>query len=187
MASEVTRLLLEWKDGNTAALEMLTPLVYNELRRLADIYLRDERHARTLQPTALVNEAYLRLVASDLPDWHSRAQFFAIAAHRMRQILVEHARRHNTTKRGKDVQKVALNEAIDFAPQHSAVILELNDALDALARFDERKSRIIELRFFAGMSVEETAQALGISTATVSREQRFAEAWLANAMSPKES
>lgn len=187
MANEVTQLLMDWKGGNQAALELLTPIVYNELRRLADIYLRDERNARTLQPTALVNEAYLRLVASDLPDWHSRAHFFAIAAHRMRQVLVEHARRHNTAKRGKDVPKVALNESIDFAPQHSAVILELNDALDALAKFDERKSKIIELRFFAGMSVEETAQALGISTATVSREQRFAEAWLANEMSSRES
>lgn len=175
---------MEWKEGNAAALEALTPLVYNELRRLADSYLRDERNARTLQPTALVNEAYMRMVVSELPDWKNRAHFFAICAHRMRQILVEHARRHNTHKRGKDVAKVTLNEALDFAPQHSAVVVALHDALDLLARHDERKAKIIEMRFFAGMTVDETAEALGISSATVSREQRFAEAWLANEMEP---
>jgi len=174
----VTQLLVEWKQGNKAALDLLTPLVYDELRKLAAHYLRDERAAATLQPTALVNELYLRLVAQRLPDWESRAHFFGVAAHRMRQILVEHARRHRAQKRGGGAENVELNEMLSFSPERGAGLVALDDALNDLARFDERKARIIELRFFGGMSVEETAHALDVSVATVGREQRLAEAWL---------
>jgi RNA polymerase sigma-70 factor (ECF subfamily) len=175
---EVTRLLVQWRDGNKDALDLLTPLVYQELRRLAEHYLRDERAASTLQPTALVHEAYIRLVAQNLPDWESRSHFFGVAAHLMRQILVDHARRHRSGKRGGGAEKVQLDEALGFAPEKSRDIVDLDDALTALAEIDPRKCKVVELRFFGGFSVEETAQALGISVATVGREQRLAEAWL---------
>src|SRR5262245_53554814 len=174
----VTRLLIDWKSGSKDALDALTPLVYNELRRLADHYLRDERAAATLQPTALVHEAYLRLVAQSLPDWESRSHFFGVAAHLMRQILVDHARRCHSLKRGSGAEKVSLEETVSFAPSRGRDIEALDDALDALAQIDPRKAKVIELRFFGGFSVEETAQALDISVATVGREQRMAEAWL---------
>jgi RNA polymerase sigma factor (TIGR02999 family) len=177
-SAEVTRLLIEWKSGNQAAVDLLVPLVYDEMRRLAESYLRDERAAATLQPTALVHEAYLRLVAQSLPDWESRSHFFGVAAHLMRQILVDHARRQKSGKRGGGAPKATLDEALSFAPESSTRIVALNDALDALSKVDERKTRIMELRFFGGFSVEETAQALGTSVATVGREQRLAEAWL---------
>jgi RNA polymerase sigma factor (TIGR02999 family) len=180
---EVTRLLIEWKQGNQRAVDLLVPLVYDEMRRLADMYLRDERSAATLQPTALVHEAYLRLVGQNLPDWESRSHFFGVAAHLMRQILVDHARKHNSAKRGSGAPKASLDEALNFAPERSADILALDDSLEALSKVDERKCRIIELRFFGGFSVEETAQAIGISVATVGREQRLAEAWLHREMS----
>lgn len=182
-ASEVTQLLARWKNGDSAAEEALTPLLYNELHKLARRYLQDERAAATLQPTALVSELYLRLIGQDLPDWQSRSHFFGVAAHRMRQILVEHARKHRAGKRGGGVANVELNEMLCFAPGKSAEVLALDDALNALAKFDERKAKVIELRFFAGLSVEETAQALDISVATVGREQRMAEAWLKREMS----
>jgi RNA polymerase sigma-70 factor, ECF subfamily len=159
-------------------MDLLVPLVYDEIRRLAQSYLRDERSADTLQPTALVHEAYLRLVGQNLPDWESRSHFFGVAAHLMRQILVDHARRHKSAKRGGGQPKAYLEEALNFAPERSSDFLALDDALAALTRVDERKCRIIELRFFGGFSVEETAQALGISVATAGREQRLAEAWL---------
>ncbi len=174
----VTRLLIEWKRGNKEALDLLTPLVYNELRRLADHYLRDERAAATLQPTALVHEAYLRLVAQSLPDWESRSHFFGVAAHLMRQILVDHARKRKSAKRGSGAEKVSIEEVVSFAPVRGRDIEALDDALNALAEIDPRKAKVIELRFFGGFSVEETGQALGISVATVGREQRMAEAWL---------
>ena len=174
----VTRLLIEWKAGNKEALDLLTPLVYNELRRLADHYLRDERAAATLQPTALVHEAYLRLVAQSLPDWESRSHFFGVAAHLMRQILVDHARKRKSAKRGSGAEKVSLDQVVSFAPARGRDIEALDDALNALAEIDPRKAKVIELRFFGGFSVEETGQALGISVATVGREQRMAEAWL---------
>jgi RNA polymerase sigma-70 factor (ECF subfamily) len=148
------------------------------LRRLAERYLRDERAASTLQPTALVNEAYLRLVHQKLPDWQSRSHFIGVAAHLMRQILVDHARSHNTQKRGLGAEKVTINEALSFAPERSSGVIALDDALQALAAFDERKCKIIELRFFGGLTLEDVAQTLGISVATVGREQRLAEAWL---------
>jgi RNA polymerase sigma factor (TIGR02999 family) len=177
-SEEVTRLLIDWKNGNQAAVDLLVPLVYDEMRRLAESYLRDERAAATLQPTALVHEAYIRLVAQHLPDWESRSHFFGVAAHLMRQILVDHARRQKSGKRGGGAAKAPLDEALSFAPERSSEIVELNDALEALAKVDERKCRVLELRFFGGFSVEETAQALGTSVATIGREQRMAEAWL---------
>ena len=177
-AEEVTRLLIEWKSGNQAAMDLLVPMVYDEMRRLAESYLRDERSASTLQPTALVHEAYLRLVAQNLPDWQSRSHFFGVAAHLMRQILVDHARRHKSAKRGGGSVNAPLNEALNFAPERSADIIALDDALQTLAEVDPRKCQIIELRFFGGFSVEETAQSMGLSVATIGREQRMAEAWL---------
>lgn len=176
--ADVTSLLLEWKAGNEEAQNHLLPLLYGELHRLAAHYIRNEREARTLQPTALVHEAYVRLVQQKLPDWQSRAHFFGVAAHLMRQLLVENARRHNAEKRGGGVANVPLEEALRFAPERSQSIIDLDCALQALAKFDERKCKIVELRFFGGMTVEEVAQAMDLSTATVGREQRLAEAWL---------
>jgi RNA polymerase sigma factor (TIGR02999 family) len=175
---EVTNLLFEWKQGNKAAMDLLTPLVYNELRRLAERYLRNERSAATLQPTALVHEAYLRLVAQSMPDWESRAHFFGVAAHLMRQILVDHARKHRSAKRGGGAEKLAIDEIVGLGTEKPADIIALDDALKALAEIDERKAKVIELRFFGGLSVEETGVALGVSPATIGREQRLAEAWL---------
>jgi RNA polymerase sigma-70 factor, ECF subfamily len=174
----VTQLLQDWKNGDEHAIRRLTPIVYNELRRLAARYLRDEHAADTLQPTALVHEAYIRLVAQNMPDWQGRAHFFGVAAHLMRQILVDHARRHHSAKRGAGAPGAALDEALSFAPARSKDLLALDDALDALAEIDPRKAKIMELRYFAGFSVKEAAQALKISVATVGREQRLAEAWL---------
>jgi RNA polymerase sigma factor (TIGR02999 family) len=175
---QVTQLLMDWGSGNKAALDALTPLIYDELRKLARGYLSRERDAATFQPTVLVNEAYIRLVAQDLPDWQSRSHFFGVAAQLMRQILVDHARKHRSLKRGGDAAKVPLNEALSFAPERGPGILALDDALKSLAQFDDRKRQVIELRFFGGLSIEETAEALGISISTVGREQRMAEAWL---------
>lgn len=175
---QITHLLVDWASGNQAALEALTPLIYDELRKLARGYLARERDAATLEPTALVNEAYIRLVGQDLPDWQSRSHFFGVAAQLMRQILVDHARKHLSQKRGGGAAKVQLNEALSFAPERGSSIIALDDALTALARFDQRKARVIELRFFGGLSIEETAQMLGVSIATIGREQRMAEAWL---------
>jgi len=175
---QVKRLLLDWKNGDARAVEMLTPIVYEELRRLADHYLREESAADTLQPTALVHEAFLRLVAQDLPDWQWRSHFFGVAAHLMRQILVDHARRHRSDKRGGGVPAIPLDEVPGFASGKSNDILALDEALTALAAFDDRKCKVIELRYFSGFSVEETARALDLSVATVGREQRMAEAWL---------
>lgn len=174
----VTQLLVEWKAGNEAARDRLIPLLYGELRRMAERYLRRERDAHTLRPTALVHEAYLRLVQQKLPDWESRGHFYGVAAYLMRQLLVENARRHKSQKRGHGLGKASFDEALNFAPESSAIIVQLDDALRALAEFDERKSKVIELRFFGGLSVDEVAETLGISVATVGREQRLAEAWL---------
>jgi RNA polymerase sigma factor (TIGR02999 family) len=174
----ITQLLLDWKNGNQQALNLLVPLVYQELCGLADRYLCDERSAATLQPTALVHEAYVRLVAQKMPDWESRAHFFGVAACLMRQILVDRARRRGSAKRGSGVANVSLEEAVSFSPARGRDVQQLDDALTALTAFDERKAKIIELRFFGGFNIEEIAQALGISAATVGRELRLAEAWL---------
>src|SRR5580765_1985454 len=145
---EITRLLVEWQGGKKESLDLLVPLVYDEMRRLADSYLRDERSANTLQPTALVHEAYLRLVAQNLPDWESRSHFFGVAAHLMRQILVDHARQRDSAKRGSGAEKVSLEETISFSPGRGREIESLDDALNALAAIDARKVQVIELRFF---------------------------------------
>jgi RNA polymerase sigma factor (TIGR02999 family) len=177
-ATQVTRLLLDLKNGEPEAVDRLMPIVYDELRRLAAHYLRDERAANTLQPTALVNEAYLRLVAQQMPDWESRSHFFGVAAHLMRQILVDHARKHRSQKRGGGQAPASLDDVVAFAPLKSDDIVALDDALTALAAVDARKAKVIELRFFGGLSVEETARALDVSVGTIGREQRMAEAWL---------
>jgi RNA polymerase sigma factor (TIGR02999 family) len=176
--ADVTLLLLDLKAGKPDALDALIPVVYAELRRLAEHYLRDERAALTLQPTALVHEAYVRMVAQDMPDWECRSHFFGVAAHLMRQILVDHARRHRSQKRGGGEVPVPIDDVVVFAPSRGNDILALDDALTALTAIDARKARVIELRFFGGLTAEETARALDISVATVGREQRLAEAWL---------
>jgi len=186
-AEEVTKLLMEWKHGNQAAVDALTPIVYTELRRLAANYMRDERAAATLQPTALVHEAYVRLVSQKMPDWESRSHFFGVAAQLMRQILVDHARKHRSQKRGAGGAKVGIEEALGFAPERSSSMIALDDALNELAKIDPRQAKVIELRFFGGFSVEEVAQSLGVSVATIGREQRLAEAWLHREMQCREA
>jgi RNA polymerase sigma-70 factor (ECF subfamily) len=176
--AQVTLLLRDAKNGQGEALQLLIPIVYDELRRLAAHYLRDEHAADTLQPTSLVHEAYMRLVNQDMPEWECRAHFYGVAAHLMRQILVDHARRHRSQKRGGGVPPVPLDEVFAFAPGKSDDVLALDDALSSLAAVDARKCRIIELRYFAGFSVDETARALDVSVGTIGREQRLAEAWL---------
>jgi len=177
-ADQVTRLLLAWTNGEETALEQLMPLLYEELRRMAESYLRREPSGLTLQPTALVHEAYLRLVAQHLPDWQNRSHFFGVASQLMRQILVDRARVRRAAKRGGDVRKVSLEDTVSFAPKHSRELLALDDALNGLAHIDPRKCRVIELRFFGGLDIDETARVLNISSATVGRELRVAKAWL---------
>jgi RNA polymerase sigma factor (TIGR02999 family) len=180
-SSEVTRLLLEIsKGGDRAALDQLLPLVYDELRKVARSHLRREhRDEHTLQPTALVHEAYLRLAGQSGNHWESRVHFFAAAAKVMRHILIDHARARMSEKRGgSDLRKLPLDEAIDISDEKSGELVALDEALKALAEFDEQKARIVELRYFGGMSNEEIAAALGIGTATVTRSWRTAKAWL---------
>jgi RNA polymerase sigma factor (TIGR02999 family) len=177
-SDQVTKILYDWKSGDAGALDRLAPLVYEELRRLANSYMRDERAAQTLQPTALVHEAYIRLVAQNMPDWECRSHFFGVAAHLMRQILVDHARRHRSAKRGDGAPVLPLDEAFTFAAGKSNEVIAVDDALTALAVVDPRKSKVVELRYFGGFSLEEIADTLNISVATVGREQRLAEAWL---------
>lgn len=181
-AHEITPLLVNWRQGNETALAELLPIVYQELRKIADSYLRRERSDHTLQPTALINEAYLRLVDQSMPQWQNRAHFYGVAAQLMRQILVEHARAQMTQKRGSGADQLELDDALNYAPEKAAELVALDDALNSLAEFDERKSRLIELRYFGGLSVEETAHVMNVSTATVSREQRLAQAWLKQAL-----
>ena len=175
---EVTQLLLQWSNGDQSVAERLTPLVYDELRRLASSYMRDERSAHTLQPTALIHEAYMRLVKQGQPAWRSRTHFFRFSAHLMRQILVDHARVRNAAKRGAGFQPVTLGSINVAAPERRIDLLALDEALDRLAAFDDRRARVLEMRYFGGMSEEETAEALEISIATVRRDLRLAEAWL---------
>ena len=175
---DVTRLLIQLTDGNRTVLDELLPLVYGELRSLAANYLRRERSAHTLQPTALVHEAYLRLVDQNQVRWQNRAHFFGVAAQMMRRILVDHARGHNAEKRGGEIHKLSLDENIDVTDERATDLISLDDALTALAAIDEQKSRIVELRFFGGLSVEETAEVLGVSAPTVKRQWRMAKAWL---------
>ena len=180
--TRVTELLLDWRRGDKDALDQLIPIVYDELRRVAARQLRSERSDHTLQPTALIHEAYIRLIDQNTPDFQSRAHFFGVAAQLMRQILVDHARAHRAAKRGHG-QKVELNEALAYSADRSEELVSLDDALKELEKFDERKCRVVELRFFGGLGIEEIGQALGISVATVGRELRMAQAWLYRAMS----
>jgi len=177
-AHDVTQLLLDWRNGDQGALEKLTALVYDELRRMAARYLRRERSGHTLQATALVNEVYLQLIGQPNVDWRDRAHFFAIAARLMRQILVDHARAHAAAKRGGGEAALRLNEAIGTPDKTTPDVIALDDALKDLAKRDERKSLIIELRYFGGLSMEEIAEIAGLSVATVRRDLRMAEAWL---------
>jgi RNA polymerase sigma factor (TIGR02999 family) len=174
---EVSRLLQAWTEGDRQALDRLTPVVYGELRRLARSYLRRERAGHSLQTTALVNEAYVRLVDYKRMQWQNRAHFFAVSAQLMRRILVEHARRHNL-KRGGDVQHVSLELAVEEGGARSEDLVALDDAMKALERLDHRKAQVVEMRFFGGLSVEETAEVLKVSPITVMRDWNTARAWL---------
>jgi RNA polymerase sigma-70 factor (ECF subfamily) len=180
LPGEITRLLGEWRAGKPGALEALTPLVYDELKSIASAYMRREASEHTLQPTALVNEAYLRLAGDQGLSLNSRSHFYAIAARLMRQVLVDHARRHLSGKRGGGMKAVPLNEAVAFVSSDAASFIALNSALDRLQKLDERKARAVELRYFGGLSVDETASALNVSTLTIYRDLRFAEAWMLN-------
>ena len=178
----ITDLLVQWREGDEAALDRLIPLVYKELRRMASYYMRRRRPGDTLQTSALINEAYLRLAEHKNMRWQNRAHFFAVAAQAMRRILVDHARTRNAAKREGGTFKVSLDEAADVGQQRGAELIALDDALKELALFDARKSRIVELRYFGGLSVEETAQVLEVSPVTVKREWRAAKLWLLRAM-----
>jgi RNA polymerase sigma factor (TIGR02999 family) len=178
----VTELLTRWSSGDTSARDALVPLVYNELRRIARRCLSGQRSDHTLQPTALVHEAYLRLVRYDAIDWRDRAHFFALAAQIMRQILVDHARKQTAIKRGGNAVTIVVDESSAIAKQTSHDLLALDDALKQLASLDPRQSQIVELRFFGGLSIEETAQAVNISPATTKREWATARLWLLNEM-----
>ena len=175
---EVTILLAKLTEGNQEAASELIPLVYSEMRRLAGAYMRRERGDHTLQPTALVNEAYLKLVEQRSVDWQSRSHFFGIAAQVMRRILVDHARGHMRDKRGGGQKPVPIDEALVFAPEQSEEFLKLNEALERLSKLDERQGKIVELRFFGGLTVEQTAELMGISPKTVKRDWSMAKAWL---------
>jgi RNA polymerase sigma-70 factor (ECF subfamily) len=175
---DVTALLQAWEGGDRAALDRLIPVVYEELRRIARRRMRGEGHAPTLQTTALVNEAYLRLIDVRQVRWQDRAHFFAVAAEMMRRTLVEAARRRRRQKRGGGAVRVSLNESMDPAAGRAGELIALDDALQALAAFDPRKARVVELRFFGGLSVEETAEVLRISPQSVMRDWKLARAWL---------
>ena len=177
-AKNVTKLLVQWSEGDQGALEALVPLVYGELRRLAQYYLKREKQNHTLSSTALVHEAYLRLVNQKDVTWQNRAHFFGVAAQMMRRILVDHARSHAYAKRGGGALTLALDEAVDTPRPREIDLVALDDALDSLAKLDERQSRMVELRFFGGLSIEETSQVLGVSAPTVKREWASARAWL---------
>jgi RNA polymerase sigma factor (TIGR02999 family) len=177
-AAPITQLLVDWRRGDAAALEELTPRVYRELQNLARSYLRRLGPNQTLQPTALVNEAWLRLIGqTELPHWENRAHFFGIAARLMRLVLVDYARKHHAAKR-EGGQAVTLGDSIALCPARTPDILEVNEALEELRKVDERKARVIELRYFGGMEREEIAEALDLTLATVKRDLRLGEAWL---------
>jgi RNA polymerase sigma factor (TIGR02999 family) len=180
--NEVTQMLLDWSGGDKAALDRLMPLVYEELRRLAHHYMGRERAGHTLQTTAIVNEAYLQLVDQRSVEWQNRAHFFGIAAHLMRRILASYARSRRYIKRGGGAHQVLLDEAMMVSEEKAADMVALDDALSALAEIDPRKSQIVEMRFFSGLSIEETAEVLGVSPGTVMRDWTLAKAWLRREM-----
>ena len=175
---DVTRLLIRLTDGDRAVLDDLLPLIYGELRRQAAGYLRRERQGHTLQPTALVHEAYLRLIDQTQVQWQNRAHFFGVAAQMMRRILVDHARQQQAEKRGGEFQKLSLDENIDVSGERASDLVALDEALERLHTLDPQKARVVELRFFGDLSVEETAEVLGVSAPTVKRQWRMAKAWL---------
>jgi RNA polymerase sigma factor (TIGR02999 family) len=182
LSQDVTQLLVRWSKGDREALDALTPLVYDELRRLARVYLRHERPGHTLEGTALVHEAYMRLVDQREVQWRSRNQFFAIAASLIRRILVDHARARLAAKRGGLAVKLSLDEALAAAEQQDVDLIGLSDALKVLAETDEQQARIVELRYFAGLTIEETAEVVGVSAATVKRDWLVAKAFLRREM-----
>ena len=177
-ATPVTELLVRWRSGDRDALQSLMPLVYDEMRRLAHRYLRRERPGHTLQSTALVHEAFVRLTGNAPPQWEDRAHFFGIAAHLMRQILVEYARSRNADKRGGAMVKLAIDSVDEPSAKPDLDIVALDDALNDLARIDPQQSRVVELRFFSGLSIEDTAEVMGISESTVKRDWNTARVWL---------
>jgi RNA polymerase sigma factor (TIGR02999 family) len=182
-ASELTQLLVEWRRGDKAALDKLMPMVYQELRRIARRYMRGERAGHSLQSAALVNEAYLRLIDIKRIDWQNRAHFFAMAAQLMRRTLVDHARSRNYAKRGGVQQKISLSEADQFDEKPDVDLVALDDALKTLAVMNERQSRIIELQYFGGLTIKETAEVLRVSHTTVERDWIVAKAWLRRELS----
>jgi RNA polymerase sigma factor (TIGR02999 family) len=184
---DVTRLLIGWRQGDQDCLNRLIPLVYDELRLIAGRYLRHERPSHTLQSTALVHEAFLRLVDQTRTDWQSRAHFFGVAATVIRNILVDHARARQTAKRGGPMPALSLDEAVAFPKDRDLELIAVDDALLSLSRFDEQQSRIVELRFFAGLSIEETAEVLRISPSTVKRDWILAKAWIYRSLSNRGS
>jgi RNA polymerase sigma factor (TIGR02999 family) len=177
-SQQITHLLLAWGQGDPAALDSLMPLVYGELRKVAARHLRGQRVGHTLQTTALVNEAYLRLIDASQVQWQDRAHFFAVAAHFMRRILVDFARSRNYQKRGGGAQQVSLADALAIAPERGADLLALDEALTRLQALNERQAQVVELRYFGGLSEEETAEALKVSVRTVRRDWNFARVWL---------
>ena len=181
-SDEVTRLLRDWSSGDAEALNQLAPLVYDELHRIAANFLRGERSGHTLQATALVHEAYIRLVEQDQPEWHSRAHFTAVAAHYMRQVLVDHARKRNAAKRGGGDIVLSLDEVVAYTADRSDALLALDDAMNELAAAAPDKSRIVEMHFFGGMTQEEIATVLSVHVNTVARHLRVAQAWLQSRM-----
>lgn len=186
MSDGITQLLFDWRGGNPSALENLIALVYDDLRRLAKRYLRSERRGHTLQTAALVNETYLRLLAQQQTNWQDRAHFFGVAARIMRHLLIDHARTRHYAKRNADNQ-ITLDDSFAAAPEQTVDLLALNETLERLAAIDARKARIVELRYFVGLSVEETAEALEISDITVKREWLKAKAWLFREMSERKT
>ena len=178
VSENITQLLIDLSNGDRNAVDLLLPVIYDELRKLAANYLRRERPDHTLQPTALVHEAYLHLVDQTRVNWQNRAHFFGVAAQIMRRLLIDHARKHNAEKRGQDYEKLSLDENIDRSVERSGELIALDDALNTLASFDEQKARLVELRYFGGLSIEETADVLGVTPTTVKRHWRLAKAWL---------
>jgi RNA polymerase sigma-70 factor, ECF subfamily len=185
-STEVTQLLQQWSSGQEQALDRLVPHIHQELRKLAASYLRRERADHTLQPTALVNEAFLKLIDQRSVRWQNRAHFFGIAAQAMRRILVDHARTHAASKRGGGLRKVSLDDANVIGPAVDLDVLAIDEALTRLAAIDPQQSRIVELRFFGGLTMEETAEVMHISPATIGREWRIAKAWLSAELRPAE-
>ena len=177
-ADNLTELLREWREGDRAGLDRLMPIVYDELRRIAHRYVQHERDGHTLQTSALVNEAYLRFAGQQKVDWQSRGHFFAVSAQVMRHILIDHARRRRYAKHGGEVRQVSIDAAAEMSLQRAEELIALEEALDKLAQLDRRKSQVVELRYFGGLSLEETAEVLDISLMTVRRDWRAAKAWL---------